>query len=116
MAGRHDEHVQRLVAPGRLLRAQLPTAEQMHEQAAVGFVVVGDEHPLAMNHLRRRSGVAGRLRAPFQNEVEPEGRPFAGYTVHADTTAHQLDQLSGDRQAQSGATEPPGGRAVHLGE
>ena len=47
---------------------------------------------------------------------EPERGPFADDALDADIAAHQLDDVSADRQSQSGSTVFPGGRVIALFE
>src|SRR5581483_8015392 len=94
---------------------QFPALEQLAEEAPVGLVVVDDEHPFARGNAAVPAvGVAGRAAA--EADGEPESRTVARLALDADAAAHQLGQLLGNGEAESGAGMATRGRGVHLAE
>ena len=65
----------------------------------IGHVVFDDEDASMgeLAHMHRRRGGGRRL----QRQAEPEGRALGFGAVEADLAAHQLDQLTADRQTQA---------------
>src|ERR1019366_1575338 len=53
-------------------------------------------------------------RIEFQGQSEPEGAAFAEGAADTDRAPHQLGELLGNRQAQSGASILPGGGTIGL--
>src|SRR5579875_908587 len=52
-----------------------------------------------------------------ERELKPEGRAGLGFVAeHSDSSAHRLDQLFADRQAETGASKAPAGGAIGLKE
>ena len=92
----------------------LPTLEQLADQAATGPVVVGYENTLALQTGPVFGGFARTGVVQFQ--CEPEGRSFSGLTVDPDFTAHHFHQLLADGKPEPGAAVAPGGRVVGLAE
>ena len=95
----------------------LPAREHLLEDLPVGGVVVDDEHAQVRRALSARAtpprsaAAAARTRAMKWNVAA-----LARLALDPDPSAHQLDQLRGDRQAQAGAAEAPRGRRVGLRE
>jgi len=69
---------------------------------------------------RRAEGLAIEAAFPrvlqAQADGEVESAPLAQFALGPDASPHHLDQSGGDRQAQSSAAEPAGGRPVGLRE
>ena len=80
----------------------------------IGHVVFDDEDASMgeLAHVHQRRGRGRRL----QRQAEPEGRTLGFGAVEADLAAHQLDQLTADRQTQACATVTAHGRTIGLGE
>ena len=96
-------------------RLHPPRPEPLLQDAAVGGVVVHDEHAQVAELGRWPGGDrlrAGRL--PPEPRREGEGAAPARPAVHGDLPAHEVHQPGGDRQAQPGSTVPPRGRGVLL--
>src|SRR5204862_8041024 len=81
---------------------------------AVGCVVVDDEDPPTVETAGWRQGRG--LRPPLEAHSEPEDTAPAELAVHADLTAHQLDQVAADCQAEPRPAIAAGGRAIGLRE
>ena len=124
----HQDHVERLSLPDRLINAcqgLLPARHPLGlpaqrvggaQQQFTGYrVVIGDQQAQV-----GVQGVAGRtqtgLLGHFQFDIEPEAAALADLALHPQLAAHQLDQALADHQAQAGTTETPGGRGLGLGE
>ncbi len=95
------------------LRQHAPAARPLLEDAAVGRVVVDDQHREAA-HVGR---VAFRL---LLRAAEPggelEGAALAFDALDPDASAHHTDELRADGEPEAGAAELAAGRAVGLGE
>ena len=93
----------------------LPTAEDLVEDAAVGGVVIDDEHPHPMKTRRFRGQGFGGL-AVGQVEADDKVEPAspADFAFHPDTAAHEADQARGDGQAQARAAVAARRRSVGL--
>jgi hypothetical protein len=87
--------------------------EELLEDVAGARVGVDHQHMQAGRCLgwQRR----GRLGAA-EAEREAEAAALAGLAADFELAAHQLDQVARDGEAQAGAAEAPGHRAVGLGE
>ena len=126
---------QRLLAAAGQRHPQSPGAEQVVEHRAVGLVIVDHQHRQARQRgrlgriaqggiLRRRSGSrpdlgrrAGRARCrQADRHRETKDRAQTGPALDLDGAAHQLDELTRDRQTQAGAAVAPRHALMHLGE
>jgi len=68
-------------------------------------------------HVHRRLGLAVRgLPLGLEPGRKIEGAPFPDFTFGPDTSAHQLNQPTGDGQPESGSSILTGDRRVDLGE
>ena len=107
---------ERLSAAADADRRHAPGGQLVVEDAAVGRVVVHDEHA-ASGHRRHdgqgRLNGGGPLLEPCR---EPERRSLSLDAAHADLAVHQLDEPPRDGEAQAGPAELARRRTVSLGE
>ena len=114
-------HQDRVVAPrGERLERLAPVADDVDAAAAALERASGDDlvdgAVLGDQHERRRSTRGGSPNAVLgggrrrvrrlgaaERQLEPERAAAPGFALGADRPAHQLDELAGDREAQSGA-------------
>ena len=83
---------------------------------AIGLVVVHNQGALAGKRLFVADPSRAAQRLLLEADGEPESRAASRSAFDADAAPHHFDELPGDRQAQSRAAVPAGGRAVGLGE
>ena len=96
--------------------AALPSSSGLRQDQPVGGIVVDDQGPAG---LRAARGPARAARCVDRSctaslTVNQKVLPLPGSLSTQMRAAHQLDQLGRDRQAQPGAAEAAGGRAVGL--
>ena len=103
------------LVPGFGLAALGPgRPQELAQDDAVGRVVVDDQDS-GSRQTRLLATVGKRLvLGCLESGGEPEGRPFARLAGDAELAVHHGDELLGDRQAEPGAAEPAGDRAVGL--
>ena len=89
-----------------------PGLDQLDDQFARGAVIVG--HQQAQLAQGRRAPRFGRLRQHLERHAEPEAAALAFAAGHGDITAHHVDQLLADGQAQARAAEAPRDALVAL--
>ena len=88
----------------------------MLEEAAVRGVVVDDQHPGCRPDCAAVAPVTVGARCFSKSAVNQKVEPWPGVLSTPICAAHQLDQLLGDRQSQSGAAVLARGRAIGLNE
>ena len=103
------QQFQRVLPSIRLGGYSSSSASNLHQDVTVGGVVVHHQK-------RRQVSEPGKFRptrdvgAASQTETsgKVEGAALAGSAFHPDPPSHQLHQVRGDRQAQSGTPVPAG--------
>ncbi len=94
-----------------------PDRRQLHlEDAAIGRVVLGENHPPAAQHGRIRCRRRSLRRHRSAAEREAEHRALAELALDFDRAAHQLHQLLADRESEPGTAVPARHRLVGLHE
>jgi hypothetical protein len=95
-------------------RRAAPCGDHLGDDPQVRHVVVDDQraHPPEIDFRSPARGTG----AEGERDHRAECAPDAELAGNRERPAHQLDQLSGDRQAEPGATEAARGGTVGLGE
>ena len=105
---------QRFRSRRRAHRPHAPVCELMLKNPAIGFVVVDDEDAGS----RQRGGWRARrfrdASLPREAGSEPESRSARAVADEANLAAHQLHEMTGDRQAKARAAEFPRRRLIGL--
>jgi hypothetical protein len=96
--GVHGRHA---VAGGR--RLHLPAAQPLHEDVAVGGVVIDDQYREVAERGRRLRGRLRGVRLNPEAGGEGEGAALARLAVHGDPPAHQGHEPGSDGQSKAGA-------------
>ena len=94
----------------------LPAAQPLLEDAAVGAVIIDDQHrQVVKQHRRSDSNLLRWLRLTTEPRREGKGATLARLACHGDLPTHQGHQPGGDGQAQPGAAVlARGGRILLL--
>ena len=107
------QRVERIVGRRHLHARRLELAG---ENLEIERDIIDQQRP---NILEPRLQAAGFAFAPgdgLERHLEPEGRARPRPALDADLAVHECDELTADRQTQSGAAKAPGDRAVGLRE
>ncbi len=128
----HEDHIElglfgclencRAVSGGTHL---VPLAlEELLEVHPIDGVVLGDEDPQRTGGSGRNHGAVGLVGpvgipdlvglADLGGHIEPEGTALTCGALHVDFAAHELHELSGDREPEACSFELFAERAVHL--
>ena len=106
---RRVERGERRLGVGRERRHEAPQAQRLVEDAAIGVVVVDDQHALPGGDVdgpgRPRLDARRRPGGEARGDREREDAAVAFAAGQRDRAAHQRHEAAGDGQAQAGAAE-----------
>ncbi len=111
-----EDHNRRRPVRRRLDRGEPKPLQRVEQDGPRDGVVLDHQDPDVGRVDLARQVAAGPGAGVADQDGEGERAALAENALHRDLTAHQLDELPADRQAQSGAAEAPGGRTVGLGK
>ena len=106
----------RLAARRHQVHRHAPAGKDVMDDLARRRIVVGGQHAQPADMRRHRHFQPHRPVVRIHQHVADEAAALAGCALDRNVAAHLLHDLATDGEAKAGATEPPRGRTVRLGE